>query len=117
MNATIAAHPDFPPGRASSKGFWCKRWVGLIISGMNQLLPHAWSPFHGRHFDRTIIILCVGWYITYKLSYRDSGGMMAERGVEVSHTDDPRMGSTLRAGVREALELLRASGQHIMSCG
>ena len=44
------------------------------------------SLFHGRHFDRTIIILCVRWYITYKLSYRDLAEMMAERGVDVSHT-------------------------------
>jgi transposase-like protein len=42
--------------------------------------------FRGRHFERTIIILCVRWYITYKLSYRDLVGMMAERGVAVSHT-------------------------------
>jgi transposase-like protein len=37
-------------------------------------------------FDRTTIILCVRWYITYKLSYRDLVEMMAERGVAVSHT-------------------------------
>ncbi len=42
--------------------------------------------FRGRHFDRTIIILCVRWYITYKLSYRDLAEIMAERGVTVSHT-------------------------------
>src|SRR5256714_6899766 len=42
--------------------------------------------FHGRHFDRSIIILCVRWYITYKLSYRDLVELMAERGVDVSHT-------------------------------
>jgi transposase-like protein len=42
--------------------------------------------FHGRHFDRTIIILCVRWYLTYKLSYRGLVEMMAERGVDVSHT-------------------------------
>jgi transposase-like protein len=42
--------------------------------------------FQGRHFDRTVIILCVRWYITYKLSYRDLVEMMAERGVAVSHT-------------------------------
>ena len=50
---------------------------------MRQSLP---SPFRGRHFDRSIIILCVRWYITYKLSYRDLVEMMAERGVDVSHT-------------------------------
>lgn len=52
---------------------------------MNQL-PHSPSLFHGRHFDRSIIILCVRWYLTYKLSYRDLVEMMAERGVGVSHT-------------------------------
>jgi transposase-like protein len=48
------------------------------------------SLFHGRHFDRTIIILCVRRYITYKLSYRDLAQMMAERGVDISHTTIPR---------------------------
>jgi transposase-like protein len=25
----------------------------------------------GRHFDREVIILCVRWYLRYKLSFRD----------------------------------------------
>lgn len=50
---------------------------------MCQSLP---SLFRGRHFNHSIIILCVRWYITYKLSYRDLVEMMAERGVDVSHT-------------------------------
>ena len=37
-------------------------------------------------FDTEIIVLCVRWYITYRLSYRDLVAMMAERGVMVSHT-------------------------------
>ena len=37
--------------------------------------------FKGRHFDQEIIILCVRWYVTYKLSYRDLAAMMLERGV------------------------------------
>lgn len=53
---------------------------------MNQPLPHTSSLFRGRHFDRTVIILCVRRYITYKLSSRDLVEMMAERGVAVSHT-------------------------------
>ena len=53
---------------------------------MNQPPPHASSLFRGRHFDRTIIIICVRWYIIYKLSYRDLVEMMAERGVGLSHT-------------------------------
>lgn len=39
-----------------------------------------------RRFDTEIIVLCVRWYITYRLSYRDLVAMMAERGVIMSHT-------------------------------
>ncbi|CAD6563342.1 hypothetical protein LMG24235_08586 [Paraburkholderia sabiae] len=37
--------------------------------------------FAGRHFDRDVIILCVRWYLRYKLSLRDLVEMMAERGL------------------------------------
>jgi len=29
--------------------------------------------FARRHFDREIIVLCVRWYLRYKLSLRDLG--------------------------------------------
>jgi hypothetical protein len=35
--------------------------------------------FAGRHFGREVIILCVRWYLRYKLSLRDLVEMMAER--------------------------------------
>jgi DDE domain len=42
--------------------------------------------FKGRHFDGEIIVLCVRWYLRYKLSFRDLVEMMAERGLSVAHT-------------------------------
>ena len=42
--------------------------------------------YRGRRFKTETIELCVRWYITYRLSYRDLVAMMAERGVVVSHT-------------------------------
>jgi transposase-like protein len=42
--------------------------------------------FKVRHFDREIIILCVRWYLRFKLSFRDLVEMMAERGISLSHT-------------------------------
>jgi transposase-like protein len=42
--------------------------------------------YRRRRFDAEIIELCVRWYITYRLSYRDLAAMMAERGIIVSHT-------------------------------
>ncbi len=42
--------------------------------------------YRRRRFPAEIIELCVRWYITYRLSYRDLVAMMAERGIAVSHT-------------------------------
>jgi transposase-like protein len=42
--------------------------------------------FNGRHFDREVIVLCVRWYLRYKLSLRDLVEMMAERGLSLAHT-------------------------------
>ena len=53
---------------------------------MTQLCDASAALFKRRHFDQEIIILCVRWYITYKLSYRDLQAIMAERGISVAHT-------------------------------
>jgi transposase-like protein len=42
--------------------------------------------YRGRRFKSDTIELCVRWYITYRLSYRDLVAMMAEHGIAVSHT-------------------------------
>jgi transposase-like protein len=44
------------------------------------------AMFAGRHFDPEVILLCVRWYLRYKLSLRDLVEMMAERGLELAHT-------------------------------
>ncbi len=41
--------------------------------------------FKGRHFDRSVILLCVRWYLAYNLSLRNLAEMMAERGISVDH--------------------------------
>ena len=42
--------------------------------------------FNGRHCNCEIIVLCVRWYVSYKLSYRDLVAIMAERNVDVAHS-------------------------------
>ena len=42
--------------------------------------------FKGRHFDRSVILLCVRWYLTYGLSLRDLKEMMAERDIDIDHS-------------------------------
>jgi transposase-like protein len=44
------------------------------------------DPFKWRHFQDTIILLNVRWYLRYPLSYRDLEEMMLERGLKVDHT-------------------------------
>jgi transposase-like protein len=39
--------------------------------------------FKGRQFDRSVILLCVRWYLAYNLSLRSLEEMMTERGVAV----------------------------------
>ena len=59
--------------------------------------------FKGRHFDRQIIVLCVSWYTSFKLSLRDLVIMMARpRHFRDAYNDSP-VGPALPAGVREAL--------------
>jgi transposase-like protein len=51
--------------------------VGLL--GLDKL-------FEDCPFDRQIIVLCVRWYLRFKLNYRDLVEMMAERGLPMAHT-------------------------------
>ena len=44
------------------------------------------SLFKGRHFEPSLILLCVRWYLSYPLSYRNLQEMMAERGLRVDAT-------------------------------
>src|SRR3954451_6712201 len=52
---------------------------------MSQLVPVE-ELFKGRHFDQEIVVLCVRWYLSFKLSSRDSVAMMSEHGLTMAHT-------------------------------
>ena len=42
--------------------------------------------FKGRHFEQSVILLCVRWHLAYNLSLRDLEEMLAERGIRVDHS-------------------------------
>jgi len=44
------------------------------------------NPFKWRHYESEIILLCVRWYLTYPLSYRQVAEMVNERGLDIHHT-------------------------------
>jgi transposase-like protein len=52
---------------------------------MSQFVPVE-ELFRGRPFDHEIVVLCVRWYLSYKLSYRDLVAMMVELGIRLAHT-------------------------------
>jgi IS6 family transposase len=49
-------------------------------------VKHNSTPFKWRHFEPSLILLCVRWYCRYPLSYRDLEEMMRERGLTLDHT-------------------------------
>jgi hypothetical protein len=62
-------------------------------------LTSAQELFKGRQFDQEIIVLCVRWYLTFKLSSRDLVQMMAERADQLNPHNHPTVGAALRAGI------------------
>ena len=77
--------------------------------------PADTDLFKGRHFDQQVIILCVRWYLGYKLSSRDLVEMMGERGIELAHTTILRWVQRYVPGVREALEPVRTNGWRVVA--
>ena len=80
-------------GGANSGGLWCKMalQVGYDMAEPVERRPVAKLKsveelFVGRHFDCEVIILCVRWYLRFKLSLRDLVEIMAERGLSLAHT-------------------------------
>ena len=41
--------------------------------------------FKWRQFEPEVILLAVGWYLRFSLSYRDVEELLAERGLSVNH--------------------------------
>jgi len=81
---------------------WCRNRCERIISDMLTSSSDSSSLFKRRHLDSSIIILCVRWYITYKLSSRDLRDMMAERGINLSHTTILRRANTMFLNSRKS---------------
>jgi hypothetical protein len=41
--------------------------------------------FNWRQFEPEVILLAVGWYLRFSLSYRDVEELLAERGLHAGH--------------------------------
>ena len=59
----------------------------MILNALvEQLKRRAKDDFKGRHFEASLILQAVSWYLRYPLSYRDIEEMFRERGLEVDHS-------------------------------
>ena len=61
---------------------------------MTKLRP---VEFKSRQFEPQLILMAVGWYLRFSLSYRDVEELMQERGMSADHVTVWRMGSALCA--------------------
>jgi transposase-like protein len=52
---------------------------------MSRFVPVEELP-KSRHFDQEVAVLCVRWYLSFKLSFRDLVAMMRDRGLKIAHT-------------------------------
>ena len=53
---------------------------------VEKLKRRSWADFKGRHFEATLILQAVSWYLRYPLSYGDIEELFLERGLEVDHS-------------------------------
>ena len=58
--------------------------------------------FKWRQFEPEVILLAIGWYLRFSLSYRDVEELLAERGLSVDHVTVWRLGPAVRPGVGSA---------------
>ncbi len=59
----------------------------MILNALVETLKRrAKDDFKGRHFEATLILQAVSWYLRYPLSYRDIEELFRERGLPVDHS-------------------------------
>ncbi len=58
----------------------------ILNSLIERLKRRSKSDFKGRHFEASLILQAVSWYLRYPLSYRDIEELFLERGLEVDHS-------------------------------
>ena len=83
------------------------------------------SPFKWRHYQSDIILLCVRWYLSYPLSYRQVMEMVNERGLDIHHTSvfrwvqeySPEIDKRFRSHLRPTNDSWRVDETYILVKG
>jgi len=83
--------------------------------------PSVSGLFKWRQFEPEVILLAVGWYLRFSLSYRDVEELLAERGPSVDHVTvwrwvqryAPEVQRRLRSRLRPTNDSWRVDGTYI----
>src|SRR3982751_910347 len=62
-----------------------RRWPMILSAIAEKLKRRSKDDFKGRHYEATLILQAVSWYLHYPLSYHDIEELFLERGLEVDH--------------------------------
>src|SRR4051794_37671026 len=58
-----------------------RRWPMILNALVEKLKRRSKDDFKGRHYEATLILQAVSWYLRYPLSYRDIEELFLERGL------------------------------------
>src|SRR5690348_15417537 len=84
-------------------------------------VPSISGLFKWRQFEPEVILLAVGWYLRFSLSYRDVEELLAERGLHADHVTvwrwvqryAPELGRRLRSRLRPTNDSWRVDETYI----
>ena len=67
------------PGSVATLQEWPDKLADMVLA------PSVAGLFKWRQFEPEVILLAVGWYLRFSLSYRDVEELLAERGLRADH--------------------------------
>jgi transposase-like protein len=81
------------------------------------LAPSVVALFKWRQFEPEMILLAVGWYLRFSLSYRDVEELLAERGLHADHVTVWRWVQRLRPGNSAPIATAPPTDQRLLAGG
>ena len=66
--------------------------------------------FKGKQFKKDVIIVAVGYYLRYNLSYREVQELLYDRGINVCHTTTPPLSAECQIEILQGLRLTLSRG-------
>jgi transposase-like protein len=83
------------------------------------LLLASWvcGLFKWRQFEPEVILLAVGWYLRFSLSYRDVEELLAERGLRADHVTVWRWVQRYAPGTGAATAPMAQANQRLLAGG